>query len=151
MNPFYQKIGIFLHFFMKPFIYLILNNSTRTRVIICYQDQILLTKTWLSEGKWSLPGGGVRVNERVIEGALREVLEETGIKLSSTNLIKGPDYLQRYLNFRITQKLFKVNLDHHTPIKRQKYEISDIKWLKINELNIKNTTKPTIEMIALMK
>ncbi len=148
MNPFYQKIGIFLHFFLKPLIYLVLNKSTRVRGLVFYQDQILLTKTWLSNGKWSLPGGGMKSQEDFIQTALREIQEETGVKLKASSLVALPDYRQKYLNFYIIQKVFKVYLKERPAILRQPYEISDIGWIKIKELNKGNTSTPTLDIIS---
>ena len=148
MNPFYQKIGIFLHFFLKPVVYFRLNKSIRVRVIICYQDQILLTKTWLSNGKWSLPGGGTKDQEDLTQTALREIQEETGVKLNASSLVALPDYLQKYLKFCIIQKIFKVNLKYRPVIQRQLYEISDIGWIKIQELNNSNTSIPTLDILS---
>ncbi|WP_367651602.1 NUDIX hydrolase [Curtobacterium sp. MCPF17_052] len=42
-------------------------------------DRVLLARlSWPDAGLWTLPGGGVELDETVEEGAVREVLEETG-------------------------------------------------------------------------
>ncbi|MBI1857139.1 NUDIX hydrolase [Candidatus Saccharibacteria bacterium] len=51
-----------------------------------FEDQILVTKNWMGNGKWSLPGGGLHHGEEPAIGAVREVLEETGIKLKPASL-----------------------------------------------------------------
>lgn len=51
-------------------------------VLVNEADEILLT--WFNGGPhgtepaWSLPGGGVEFDERITDGLVREVLEETG-------------------------------------------------------------------------
>ncbi|PYY39595.1 NUDIX hydrolase [Curtobacterium sp. MCPF17_046] len=42
-------------------------------------DRVLLARlSWPDAGLWTLPGGGVELDETVEEGAVREVREETG-------------------------------------------------------------------------
>jgi len=38
------------------------------------------------EGTWTMPGGKLDFQESLIDGAIREVFEETGIKLENNNL-----------------------------------------------------------------
>jgi ADP-ribose pyrophosphatase YjhB (NUDIX family) len=51
-------------------------------VVVNGQDQILLVKRDVApkKGQWCLPGGFIELGEPPEEGALRELLEETGIK-----------------------------------------------------------------------
>ena len=53
-------------------------------------DRILLS-WWNGEGHsdpaWTLPGGGVDLPETADEGAIREVLEETGLDVELTGLL----------------------------------------------------------------
>lgn len=48
-------------------------------------DRLLILKAYYKR-HWSLPGGLIDDNESIIEAAVREVFEETGIKLSHTDL-----------------------------------------------------------------
>jgi 8-oxo-dGTP diphosphatase len=56
--------------------------------IIINDKQILLIKRNIEpfKDKWALPGGHVDYGERVEDAAIREVLEETGLKVEIKNL-----------------------------------------------------------------
>jgi len=56
-----------------------------TTLIINEKGEILLEKR-ADNGKYCLPGGSIDLDETVIEGAKREVYEETGIKLEEISL-----------------------------------------------------------------
>jgi ADP-ribose pyrophosphatase YjhB (NUDIX family) len=51
--------------------------------------QILLTRRSIdpAKGKWTFPGGFVDFGERMVEAAIRETLEETGLEVSVTGLL----------------------------------------------------------------
>ena len=53
-------------------------------VVIADHDSILLVRHNYGEKKWSLPGGGVKQGEIVIQAARREAQEETGISQVAT-------------------------------------------------------------------
>lgn len=53
-------------------------------VVIADHDSILLVRHNYGEKKWSLPGGGVKQGEIVIQAARREAREETGISQIAT-------------------------------------------------------------------
>jgi 8-oxo-dGTP pyrophosphatase MutT (NUDIX family) len=61
-------------------------------------DRLLLTRR-SDNGEWCLPGGGVDAGERPAETAVREVYEETGLRIRVTGLLgvySDPDVVVVY-------------------------------------------------------
>ena len=102
--------------------------------------------------KWDLPKGKTEKNEQLSETAIREVIEETGIK--GISITKPLD---------ITYHIFKRNEEYRLKITYwfemfSEYEgefipqlnegISDVKWIKTEDLeNIKNNSYPNIKLL----
>ena len=102
--------------------------------------------------KWDLPKGKTEKNEQLSETAIREVIEETGIK--GISITKPLD---------ITYHIFKRNEEYRLKITYwfemfSDYEgefipqlnegISDVKWIKTEDLeNIKNNSYPNIKLL----
>lgn len=60
---------------------------TRVRVVIrTGDDEILMVKNWLSQQRWSVPGGGINRGETPENAAIREVHEETGLIFKRSQL-----------------------------------------------------------------
>ena len=55
-------------------------------IVIDGKGRILLERR-SDNGMWGLPGGGIETGESVCETALREVQEETGLKIEITGLV----------------------------------------------------------------
>ncbi|MHA1520234.1 MAG: NUDIX hydrolase [Promethearchaeota archaeon] len=51
--------------------------------VITWNDHVVIVKRKYvpNKGLWAIPGGHLKLGERVEEGALRECIEETGLKL----------------------------------------------------------------------
>ena len=62
-------------------------------VLVKYGEEVLLLKR-TNDGLWAMPGGHVDRDELPINGAIRELLEETGISVSKGDL----KLLSRVLN-----------------------------------------------------
>lgn len=60
-----------------------------TRAAIFQDGKILLVKE--NDGRWSLPGGWVDVNESIRSNAIKEVKEEAGLNVITTKLIAVQD------------------------------------------------------------
>lgn len=65
--------------------------------IVLAGDKILLVKRGNppAKGIWSLPGGVVELGERLSEAVAREVMEETGIKITTGPLVKAVERIDR--------------------------------------------------------
>lgn len=107
-----------------------------SKVIMMWKDKCLFLQK--DDKTWELPGGHLNVGEKFKAGAIREVFEETGIKLTKLKLI----FKQR--DFRLycaTPKILNVKLsDEHI----------DYKWVRysdIRRLSISNATKQNIQII----
>jgi 8-oxo-dGTP pyrophosphatase MutT (NUDIX family) len=56
-------------------------DNIRTRVIVLHQGCLLLHPPRPTESAWQLPGGGLEPNESLADCAVREVWEETGVRV----------------------------------------------------------------------
>lgn len=69
-------------------------------VVLQQEDRILLVQERKPENyeKWNLPGGHLELGETIPQGAMREVVEETGLTVTLSELvgiytgIRKPDY-----------------------------------------------------------
>lgn len=58
------------------------SKKDRVRVVVMREDgKVLLVRGYISRQRWALPGGGARRGETCQQAALREVYEETGVKV----------------------------------------------------------------------
>lgn len=89
---------------------------------------------------WSFPRGKLDQQENDIECAIRECKEEIGFDI--TQYINNKLYIQEHSNGKNIKLFICDNIDSNTAVfnTETKYEISDIQWIKINDLPSKNNT-----------
>jgi ADP-ribose pyrophosphatase YjhB (NUDIX family) len=83
---------------------------TVTVVLPDEQGRLLLVRR-ADNGQWVLPGGGVDSGERVVEAAVRECEEETGIHARPVNLIgiySNPDVVISYGGGKRTYQVVSI-------------------------------------------
>ncbi|MCA9342888.1 NUDIX hydrolase [Candidatus Saccharibacteria bacterium] len=147
MNKLWQKIGTFVYWMTWPGIWLMLRGSKRTRIIIASGSKILVVKPWLGNGKWSLPGGGIKKNEKPFQSLVRELEEEVGLKIKKQNckIVSKNTYKQDGLTFKYY--LFSCKQNEQKKIIRKSLEIADAKWVNWHELSVRSANNDVINAI----
>jgi ADP-ribose pyrophosphatase YjhB (NUDIX family) len=107
--------------------------------------QVLLLKRaevdeWMP-GKWSLPGGGKREEESLIQGAVREIKEETGLEVIPEDLhfLEDISRKQNHAFFLATKALGTVKLDS---------ENSEFVWTDVSKLIPKDCVPDLIQVLS---
>ncbi|MCX6774212.1 MAG: NUDIX domain-containing protein [Candidatus Micrarchaeota archaeon] len=83
-------------------------------------------------GTWTMPGGKLHFGETFEEGAKREVLEETGIRLSKVNVICVNQDMVETAHF-ITMGLFSDSFEGDAKV-MEPDEITEWRWFDLNSL-----------------
>lgn len=120
------------------------------------EKEILLVKTHKWGGRYSIVGGKIRRNERLDEGILREVKEETGLKggvgthIATFDQIKNSGYYLSGIQYIFADKIVNVA----SKKVRLNEEAEDFIWLPaknaLKELNIEPNARHTVELYAQM-
>lgn len=93
-------------------------------------------------GQWNFPAGHVDEGESIMEGAIREVKEETGCDVKLTGLLPIKTVYQNDIPTLIVEFTAEIiNED----IKFDKNEILDVKWIDIED--IKNMDENTLRAL----
>lgn len=126
-------------------------GTTVTYIVACVlineQNEVLMIQEAKKScaGKWYLPAGRMEPNETIIEAAIREVLEETGLNIEVTTLLGLECAGGSWYRFICTGRVLGGELK--TPNKADA-ESLQAKWVHdLNELNLRaNDILPLIEL-----
>ena len=110
-------------------------------------DELLLI---YRRGSWDMAKGKIELNERIIDGAMREVEEETGVKIESVNekpcttyhayKLKGRNCLKETSWFQMKAKPGQSKLTPQT-----EEDIEEVRWVKKSDLkNYREISYPLI-------
>ena len=107
------------------------SKKDRVRVIVYRDDgDILLVKNRFSRQEWALPGGGVKHNESYKQVAVRETLEEVGLKIDNLQYLGKTNSYESYTKFSV--RVFAAHASN-CDIKCN-FEIMEARWLNMNYL-----------------
>ena len=100
-------------------------------------------------GKWNVPAGGLVENESLIEGAKREIYEETGCKVEITGILEIINMILEEINvvcFLFNTKIIEEN------IKADGEEISNVKGFTYEEItNMKDKLRADGYFLSTLK
>ena len=112
-------------------IFRIAPKNDRVRVIVYRDDgKILLVRSRFSRQKWALPGGGVNRNESYEQAAVREVLEEAGLKIHNLRYLGKANSRESYAKFSV--RVFAAHTSD-CDIKCN-FEIMEARWFNRDHL-----------------
>lgn len=151
MKRIIERIGVIAWWVTLPALMVYLWNKPRTRVLVRCGGKVLVVRGWLGTGKWMLSGGGLHKHEPPLEGAVREVREETGITLKPQDLkpLKQENYSFRGIKFPCHYFVADLPGDpENYALRPQPLEISRASWLKPSELTRKNANPDVIVALA---
>lgn len=117
--------------YVMSLVFRIGSKKDRVRVIVYRDDgDILLVKNRFSRQKWALPGGGVKHNESYEQAAVREVLEEIGLKIYNLRYLGKANSHESYAKFSVRVfAAYASNCDI-----KCNFEIMEARWLNMNYL-----------------
>ena len=88
------------------------------------------------KGKWNIPAGRVEDNENIINGAKREIFEETGCKVKINGILEISNQILENVDLLVF--IFDALLIEEN-IRSDGEEISDVNWFSYEEiLSMKN-------------
>jgi ADP-ribose pyrophosphatase YjhB (NUDIX family) len=151
MNQLWSAMGKTVFWLGWPFLLIYLSFGHRTRIVVEANGKILVVKSWLGNGEWGLPGGGLHKGETARLGAVRELYEETGVWLKPeqlTELYKAVAN-QRGLRFRYT--CYGVKLPKSALLQKQVMGITDVAWLAPEQITKKSSTVDTVKALQSWK
>ena len=112
-------------------VFRIVPQKDRVRVIVYRDDgKILLVRSRFSRQEWALSGGGVNRNESYEQAAVREVLEEIGLKIHNMRYLGKANSHESYAKFSV--QVFAAHASN-CDIKCN-FEIMEARWFNRDHL-----------------
>jgi len=115
-------------------------NHIGVAVIIQYENKILLEHR-VDSDRWAIIGGGLNINEDLVSCAIREVFEETGLKINKNqlqyfNIYDDPSRIAHYPDgnvLRVITVVYHIKL-FDFPILKTSLESKELKFFSKDEI-----------------
>jgi len=117
-----------------PGFWLYLWRSERTRLLLIHDDKVLVTRNWVGNGKWSLPGGGLHDGEDRVSGLLREVREEVGVTLDAKQVAYVGTRSYEQHGFWYRYHVYVAYVTQTPKLTLQQPEIAEAAWADYRKL-----------------
>lgn len=123
------------------FVYYFNPSAATVALILNEQGELLVTRRAKdpAKGTLDLPGGFVDLNETVEQGVAREVLEETGLKVTRCRFLFSLPNLYTYSGFTVhtADLFFRCEVDDYNHPEAHD-DVSDSFFIPLHELNPKD-------------
>jgi 8-oxo-dGTP pyrophosphatase MutT (NUDIX family) len=146
-----RRLGISAFWLAWPLYIFYFKLSERTRVLLVRGNEILVVTNWVSDGKWSLPGGGMHPSETPVQGAVRELYEEIGLIVEPSQLQSIGKGQYRAYGHRYTFHCFVMHMTGQFVVRKQLHEIADAAWVDYRLLDIHNAAPDVLQTIQLWR
>jgi ADP-ribose pyrophosphatase YjhB (NUDIX family) len=144
-----RHAGILAFWLAWPLYIFYFKLSERTRVLVVCGDEILVVANWVSDGKWSLPGGGMHPSETPAQGAQRELREEVDLEVSTDQLQPIGKGEYRAYGHSYVFHCFALPLQAQFVVRKQLHEIADAAWMDYRLLDYRNAAPDVLRSIEL--
>lgn len=121
-------------------------------LIVNDKKEVLLVKSWLGRQRWTLPGGGIKRRETPQEAGVREVYEETGLRLVRDQLEMLGTFLSSDTAAPFTIACLKAHVAKRPPqlARHRRLEMLDAAWFPLDHLPAQHS-KTVDKALELMK
>ena len=117
--------------YVMSLVFRIGSKKDRVRVIVYRDDgDILLVRSRFSRQEWALPGGGVKHNESYEQAAVRETLEEVGLRVHNLRYLGKANSHESYAKFSV--RVFAAHASNYDI--KCNFEIMEAQWLNMKYL-----------------
>ena len=117
--------------YVMSLVFRIGSKKDRVRVIVYRDDgDILLVRSRFSRQEWALPGGGVKHNESYEQAAVRETLEEVGLRVHNLRYLGKANSHESYAKFLV--RVFAAHASDYDI--KCNFEIMEARWFNMNYL-----------------
>jgi phosphatase NudJ len=119
-------------------------DNVRTRVIVLHGGCVLLIPPGGDAQTWRLPGGGLCPDENLTDCGIREVLEETGIRVRALGVAflrewvvpkYCPPEIDGQQGFGLEIFMYAHPLDPTTPLRPERAGLPTPSWVPLSEIS----------------
>lgn len=121
--------------------------------IVEWKDSLLLIRRKFppDQGKWAIPGGHLELGESTTAGALREVQEETGLRVKNPRFASVIDKIEKDRDGKIEFHYVLIDfffdlVDIPPPLPSPKSDVLEARFVKIVDLLHYDLTNSIVEL-----
>lgn len=101
--------------------------------------------------KWDIPGGKVEDGESLTDALKREISEESGVRINSSNVFYLIENVESSINKHFIKLVFIVDSDKSDKITLNPEEHDEYKWITLNEINKYDLVDYVAECFSMIK